>query len=315
MQDKAQLRSMLEANGLSRLADTVEGLMMPSIRLILTRSGGSRYDPNALPEQSPIGASKIGGDPDLPPDFEWPLWEGIPISFVAQFNLADVSTFDVEKALPQSGMLYFFYDVTMEVFVSGGERVNWKVIHYNGDLSSLSRTPAPPDLPGFGKLDPCTIAFRQELTVPNSDCVEIIRLFEEFSVTEEEREHYWRFIKELIEYDFLVEKGKEMKDWDYLPRHRLLGCPDVMYNDGRAECVAETQEEPVDWEEIDEETREILNREWTQEALNWRLLFQIDTDDEADLNWGDAGLMFFFIHKEDLQAADFENVGLVYEGH
>jgi uncharacterized protein YwqG len=35
-----------------------------------------------------------------------------------------------------------------------------------------------------------------------------------------------------------------------------------------------------------------------KEAFSWRLLFQIDTDDNVDLNWGDAGVCPFLFTKK-----------------
>src|SRR5437870_1820334 len=35
----------------------------------------------------PVGASKLGGGPDLPPGTSWPAIDGNPLSFLGQFNL------------------------------------------------------------------------------------------------------------------------------------------------------------------------------------------------------------------------------------
>src|SRR5258708_6190680 len=83
-------------------------------------------------ESIPIGASKFGGTPDLPPEIEWPMnrvdlsefppWLSDDVNsalldtggryhlpFVAQFRLEDVAPYDLEGDLPSTGMLYFFY--------------------------------------------------------------------------------------------------------------------------------------------------------------------------------------------------------------
>lgn len=52
------------------------------------------------------GASKSKGLPHLPPDLDWP--DGA--LFLAQFNMADLHTQDVEKMLPAEGILYFFFN-------------------------------------------------------------------------------------------------------------------------------------------------------------------------------------------------------------
>ena len=58
----------------------------------------------------PLGESKIGGRPDLPKSISWATEEdGKPLSFIAQVNLAEVSSYDVDNLLPRKGILYFFY--------------------------------------------------------------------------------------------------------------------------------------------------------------------------------------------------------------
>jgi uncharacterized protein YwqG len=40
----------------------------------------------------------------------------------------------------------------------------------------------------------------------------------------------------------------------------------------------------------------------------FRLLFQMDTDDEVGIMWGDSGVANFFIIEEDLKNKDFSRV-------
>jgi len=44
------------------------------------------------------------------------------------------------------------------------------------------------------------------------------------------------------------------------------------------------------------------------EALKWKLLFQCDSDDNLGISWGDWGRIYFFIHEDDLQKRNFENI-------
>lgn len=57
---------------------------------------------------STIGASKVGGQPDLPADVEWPREGDEPLAFVAQLNFAEVREADVNQRLPSKGMLWLF---------------------------------------------------------------------------------------------------------------------------------------------------------------------------------------------------------------
>lgn len=63
----------------------------------------------------PVGASKLGGCPDLPPDHPWPEQDGEPLVFLFQLALAEVADIDVAQALlPPDGLLLFFYNAEEE---------------------------------------------------------------------------------------------------------------------------------------------------------------------------------------------------------
>lgn len=67
-----------------------------------------------------LGATRFGGQPDVPTDFIWPTYEGEsydhvvknrPLSFLAQFNCEDLAKYDTEHLLPDHGLLSFFYEL------------------------------------------------------------------------------------------------------------------------------------------------------------------------------------------------------------
>jgi len=68
-----------------------------------------------------VGASKLGGSPDLAADTPWPRREGRPLAFVAQIDLAEVAV-DLEEGgpLPPKGLLSLF--VAMEDLLQPGNR-------------------------------------------------------------------------------------------------------------------------------------------------------------------------------------------------
>lgn len=57
-----------------QLAKPLQGHRCPSLRLVT----GKRYAQ---------GLSRLGGRPNLPKDVGWPVWNGEPLSFVAQLDL------------------------------------------------------------------------------------------------------------------------------------------------------------------------------------------------------------------------------------
>lgn len=64
-------------------------------------------------EKLETGASRFWGNPDLPKDFDYPMYiddEGdeYPYFFICQINLAELARFDADNPLPKSGLLSFF---------------------------------------------------------------------------------------------------------------------------------------------------------------------------------------------------------------
>lgn len=89
----------------------------------------------------PLGHSRVGGLPDLPPGRPWPTFKGKRIPFVAQLDLADFPK-AAHPLLPARGHLYAFALIS-------NEKKHWpppaSVFLYEGDAESLARAPFPPD--------------------------------------------------------------------------------------------------------------------------------------------------------------------------
>src|SRR3954468_16885392 len=65
------------------------------VALRLTRGDGS-------------GRSRLGGGPDVPAGFEWPMWRDGELDFVAQVDLAEAALLGHPTGLPSEGMLLVF---------------------------------------------------------------------------------------------------------------------------------------------------------------------------------------------------------------
>lgn len=122
----------------------------------------------------PVGASKMGGFPDLPPEIEYPTmteytekrlrgankgktehYKKSAMQLVAQINLYELaeSGADVENLLPKTGMLYIFWSGEIMKPVSNkwseivaeepDKTAIHKVIYWDGDMSELKRTEPP----------------------------------------------------------------------------------------------------------------------------------------------------------------------------
>ena len=167
--------------------------------------GRKRYyrggDAGTLGGEIPVGASKTGGYPDLPPEIPYPEMTGFARTYLkadprwrveivpessmqllAQINLRELaeSGADTEHLLPETGMLYFFYshygcdvfagskhpDPYSVVDVQDAKRAQIaKVIWWDGDMQTLRRTaPRLPYCEGVipGLEEECAVAFYAE---------------------------------------------------------------------------------------------------------------------------------------------------------
>lgn len=100
-----EVREGLARWGLEDEVDTFLALRRPAIGL-------GRHTPVDEGEPLPVGSTRFGGEPDLPPSVEWPTSGGRPMTFAAQLDLEDLSRFPAARELPREGLLSFFYDAT-----------------------------------------------------------------------------------------------------------------------------------------------------------------------------------------------------------
>ena len=50
-------------------------------------------------------------------------------------------------------------------------------------------------------------------------------------------------------------------------------------------------------------------------SSHWRLLLQVDSEGEAGMMWGDAGMPYYRIYDQDLAARNSDNVWMVLQCH
>jgi uncharacterized protein YwqG len=103
------------------------------------------FDANPLPEdQIPTGCSKMGGNPDMPEEMEWPTSNGSPLDFLMQVNLSELNMYSRPKPLPEAGMLYFFYDTSEQRWGFAPEdRESWQVLFAPNSVRNLVQRPYP----------------------------------------------------------------------------------------------------------------------------------------------------------------------------
>ena len=277
----ADLTAALSGAGLGRIAGALAGLAQPAIRL------------TAQPGQvatMPTGASKLGGLPDLPVGVAWPYWKGAPLALLAQINLKDTQPFDAAHALPAEGLLSFFYDARQQTYGDNpADRGSWQVLYIADDASRLQSVPMPPGMPAAGHFTQCAVSFSTELTLPQQPELDL----PSFGWQADERTRYEQF---LAAFPTPQEHGSL--------HHRLLGYPDTLQDDMRAECQVAASGVAGD----DPRAAELAKG-----ANNWRLLLQLDSDAQAGMRWADAGMVYFWIERDALAAKRFDNVWMVLQ--
>lgn len=222
-----------------------------------------------------IGASKFGGVPDVPDGFEWPHWEDAPLNFVAQISLEETTALDAGNLLPSSGVLSFFY------YEMNSEEEEPYLVSGLLEEKGAWRT--------FHFTSPLKrttgpLGWHREFgsvgtaKIAATLAVDFPRYAEELEHGNAEAVAAFEAVRNVIATDSL---------------HVMLGYPFPMTERDARYHVAET-------------TGRGTYRDWV-------MLFQVNTDRELDYNWGDAGAMFYFIHRDDLKAGDFSKVWLIGE--
>ena len=116
----------------------------------------------------PVGATKFGGCPDLPALAEWPRAKRGPLTFLAQFDLADIRENSLAgRRLPESGLLSFFvyHDIEEDIL---GEDIGKKgrLVALTPAKGPLVRMDFPDDLPEQNRTPGCEVLLREGLDLP-----------------------------------------------------------------------------------------------------------------------------------------------------
>lgn len=320
-----RLRAILAAHQAGAAADAIAPLIRCAIRVVRTPLAGGflpspyprgkgparraadkcweeNYEASAawlkahpIPEgELPLGASRLGGQPDLPADFEWPAHEGEPLGFLGQFNLRDLGALPCAAALPAEGQLAFFYDWTREPWgFDPKDRTAARVVYVPG--GPLVRHLLPAGLADFDYPSPVT--FEPLFTIPRLDA----QAFD------------WQALGvdgDSIDWYELDEALRELRP--ARPQHQLLGHPYRVQNPMETECQFASS-----GLYCGDETgyaKGAADAALVAGIGDWMLLYQCDSDDTEydDPNglgighmWGDCGLLYFWVRRQDVAQRDF----------
>ena len=242
-----------------------------------------------------LGESKIGGVPHLPEGFDWPTYDGVPLYFVAQINLARLPDCKAAEQLPRSGILYFFYEGGYVWGFDPQDAGAAVVRHYDGDPSALHpRTMTNAEGESRVFEPPCAVTFSVVSELPtDADDVDMAAVLD--GVAEEERGKATALIQECLEADEPAEGII----------NKLFGWPNLIQGEFFTEShLASNGIYAGDGETLEDPAAV----GFAEQVSDWILLFQMDSDENAGMMWGDVGRLYYTMKKSDLAARKFDKI-------
>ncbi|MDO5046781.1 YwqG family protein [Campylobacter sp.] len=237
-----------------------------------------------------IGSSKFGGLPDLPKNIEWFKNETTKnhLHFIAQINFSEVKKYDLEDELPNSGILYLFYDcIDMPWGYDFKDRYGKKVFYFDGNLSELERKSAPENTEIF---DAMKLSFSAEIELPDHES----DLIDTDKFNDEETDKIYD-----IQYEFYEENGD-----------KILGHSNNIQDGMELECELVTNGLYCGDESG---YNDPIRFELEKNVANWKLLLQIDSNEENGMMWCDYGKIYLWITKQNLKDRNFQDSWLILQ--
>jgi uncharacterized protein YwqG len=260
--------------------------------------------------------TKIGGQPLADKNFEWPKWNGQSLAFIMQIKLSEITLLSNLQQFPQEGLLYVFYDKEQSTW--GGsykDKGSWKII-FCPEHDDLHLVPYPQDIEDEYKYTEKKLGQTLIKTYPSEDDITMKHL------TREQRLH---LTHDQIDWcDDLAESA-----YGDSPRHQIGGIAyAIQDSDMDRECqltfldgqiLASSGRNSIADYDSPEAKKELgmkrkeLRKNLEKDSKDWILLLQVDSDDDAGMMWGDVGILYFWIRKDDLAQLNFENVWMILQ--
>jgi uncharacterized protein YwqG len=226
--------------------------------------------------------SHFGGAPQLPAGVEWPEHNGKRLTLLARISLPEVHAAGAVDWLPRMGALLFFYDAEEEPWGFDPKDAGSARVLLVPDLAQ----PALADAGGPGDFDLATqpITFTAIQSPPGPDR-------DGFEIQEDEIERF---------------EALGAQAYGGKPRHQIGGFPFCVQNDSmEMECQLVTHGlylgDETGWNDPRAE-------QLAAGSADWRLLLQLDDDDEPGMPmWGDCGLLYFWIREQDAREGRFDS--------
>jgi len=232
--------------------------------------------------------SRFGGTALLPADHAWPMTRaGRPLSFLAQVSTADIQVPTGVAGLPADTVLAFFYEADEQQgwgFDPGDRQFSAVIPVPAADAVTVASPPQALAFPAYRMLP------RPVTTIPDHGEPSLDRLDTDYAV--------FRRLYADLDRD------------DKAPWHRMFGWPDLVQNPMQLECQLASNGiyvgDPKGY-------RHPRAAELAPGAADWLLLLQLDTDDEIGWMWGDTGTIYYWIRRQDLLTARFDQAWMIFQ--
>jgi uncharacterized protein YwqG len=254
-------------------------------------------------ESASTGFSKLGGEPNLPGDVEWPRSDSQALSFLAQFDLAEVAVCCVLPDFPTSGRLYFFYDAANQPWgFDPADAGKWRVV-YSRSQPALVAAKTPDEVNDKNnRFAEVRVSFHATTSRPSFDryADECLGGLENFTKGRPLDDDLW---------DTFYEDSGDAQDEQRVD-NRIGGYPSAIQNDSmERECQLASNGIYCGGAEVTDPRAEEL----ASGRADWLLLFQLDSNENVGMCWGDVGRLYFWIKRQDLRVADFTRAWLVLQ--
>ncbi|MGV9848563.1 YwqG family protein [Streptomyces sp. NPDC003442] len=268
--EPAALPTLARAHLPADLADRWTGLLRPAAHL---RRAGAAGDPVV---------GRLGGLPRLPEGTDWPEWEGHgPLAFVAEVDCAALPRAELDIPLPADGRLAFFYygddDEDYDAVVDTADPDTWagaRVLHLPPAPADAPERSAPAGLTPYPEVE---LTAHASPSAPDFDLPALTAAFGEDAFPDAFTRAIWGH-QSGVAHQIGGHAQSVQGAVEIVVAHGALGGRDVSWEDPRLE----------------------------EEAGRWVLLAQFDSDEDADMMWGDGGALYWLIRPDDLAAGRFE---------
>lgn len=253
------------------------------------------------------GGTRFGGTPDVPKNFVWPHFECStfedeevklrPLSFIAQFNLEELSEFDTENLLPKHGLLSFFHKTDAQNYGYKSEDMPCLKVFYFEDISALGLAKAPEDLSAECIFKQAKITATSKKTYMHNEDYSDYK-----NASFEELKEIWAAEERI---DGAEAEGSRLLGWaNWIQASEISGFE--LISKGYSLDSAE------DRAKIPKEVKKQSNK---TALFDWLLLLELDGEDLYDygLMYGDVGNLYVFIKREDLLNKNFDKAYFTWQ--